>query len=224
MERPIPPPIPYIHQRDTVTLTVGAIVSNAFSIGFSNFWNIAGATILYLITIWIPYLNIGTSIAMSSGIIISLSKGDMFKPTDIFKPGYRKFMGEYFILSGLIVIGVYMGLALVVIPGIVLGLAWSLSCIILIDKDVTPLEALKLSNKMTDGFKWTLFGATIIIVLIFGAIAALGFFLIQNVSPVSFAVAAGIISIVYCVVFYGASAYIYRTLHNRLEPAEEDTE
>lgn len=42
-----------------------------------------GATVLWLLTIWIPYLNVGTTIAMAT-IPIELSKGKVISPLFIF--------------------------------------------------------------------------------------------------------------------------------------------
>ena len=81
-------------------LSVGDVLSNAFKIGFKNILSLILAYILWVVTIWIPYLNVGTTIAMFS-LPLSLSKGKVISPLEIFDDKYRKYMGEYFMLQGL---------------------------------------------------------------------------------------------------------------------------
>ena len=81
-------------------ITVAGVISEGIGLGIKNAISMLGATILWLLTIWIPYLNVGTTIAMTT-IPIELSKGRVISPLFIFDGKYRKFMGEYFTLIGL---------------------------------------------------------------------------------------------------------------------------
>lgn len=117
-----------------------------------------GATILWLLTIWIPYLNVGTTIAMTT-IPIELSKGRVISPLFIFDGKYRKFMGEYFTLIGLMYLAIIPALFFMIVPGIIISIGWSLAIYILLDKGVAPGEAMIQSNKATYGYKWTIFGS-----------------------------------------------------------------
>jgi uncharacterized membrane protein len=58
------------------------------------------------------------------------------------------------ILYALIVIG---GLILLIVPGIIWGIKYSLYEYYIVDKKMTPFEALKRSGKATYGHKWMLF-------------------------------------------------------------------
>lgn len=63
---------------------------------------------------------------------------------------------EYFLgnlLYGLIVLG---GFILLIVPGIIWSLKFSLTPMLIIDKGMKPLDALKKSGQMTDGIKWDL--------------------------------------------------------------------
>ena len=71
------------------TLTVGSIISKGFEIGIKNIGTVAGAGILWILTFWIPYLNVGTTIGLL-GIVVALSKGIPTSATEIFDPKYRK--------------------------------------------------------------------------------------------------------------------------------------
>lgn len=147
-------------------LTIKNIITNSFMIANNNFRVILGASILWLLTIWIPYLNVGTTIGMWA-LVVELSKGDTsFSPTSIFASKYRKYMGEVFLLLGFIILGTTIGYSFLIIPGLVITIAWSQSIYILIDKDLTPLQAIKVSNNITFGEKLTIFCSYISLFLI----------------------------------------------------------
>ena len=55
-------------------ITVTGVLSEGIGLGIKNAVSMLGATVLWLLTIWIPYLNVGTTIAMNT-IPIELSKG-----------------------------------------------------------------------------------------------------------------------------------------------------
>ena len=63
-------------------LTISEIIKNSFSLGLNNKGLIIGASILWALTAWIPYLNVGTTIGFL-GIIVSISKGDSVSATEI---------------------------------------------------------------------------------------------------------------------------------------------
>ncbi len=164
-------------------LEVGAIVGNAVKIGIRNVIPLVANTALWLVTVWIPYLNVGTTIGLFVGVIAKMSKGQAISPTEVFNPEYRKYMGAYFLVSGLKLIGVQFASLLMVIPGIVLSIAWSLAPLLVVDKGEEPTAALHRSNEVTYGNKMGIFLAkaavmagAFILFLIIGAIGRqLGF-------------------------------------------------
>lgn len=158
-------------------LSVKAIISDGFAIGVKNAASLIGATVLWILTIWIPYINVGTTIAMCS-IPVALSKGKVLYPTFIFDSQYRKQMGDYFILQGLSTMAIILAAGFGIIPAFVLSYSWSQAIYLLLDKEITSTDALTTSNKLTYGHKWTLFGVDLLIsilvclaFLIFGGIA-----------------------------------------------------
>lgn len=82
------------------TLDFGQTLQDSFVIGFRNAASIVGCVLLWLVTIWIPYINIGTTIALSM-LPIELAKGNIVSPLSIFAARYRKYMGEYLITASL---------------------------------------------------------------------------------------------------------------------------
>lgn len=141
---------------------------DAITIGVKNAPSVIAAVALFLVTIWIPYINIGTFIAITL-LPTQLAKGEVINPLGIFDSKYRRYMGEFLITMGLMVIPIYIAFIFMIIPGIVLSLAWSLAYYFLIEKGKNPIEALKASNDATYGSKWTMFA----VALVFGIAAAI---------------------------------------------------
>jgi hypothetical protein len=150
--------------QDTQQLTVGGIIQNGFLTGLRNAASLVGAVALWALTIWIPYLNVGTTIGLL-GLIAAMSKGDVISPTAIFRKEYRKQMGEFFLVQAFIAIGVTIGLMFLVIPGIVIAMAWGFAPLLVIDRGMNPTEALQKSNDLTSGKKWIIFIGAVLTVL-----------------------------------------------------------
>jgi uncharacterized membrane protein len=197
-------------------LKVFELIKAGIDTGLKNIVPILVNTLLWLVTIWIPYINIGTTIGMIAGITVKAGRGEPISLTEIFNPQYRKYMGEFFLTSGLIGIGVATGCALFIIPGCVIAIAWSLALPLVVDGGKNPTEAISLSNKLTYGNKGTIFlanlamGLIIIIAgIILSLIPAVGLFLTFLVLAVS------------VFVFIGMAAHVYTSLCDAALPAGE---
>ena len=145
-------------------------IKEGIGIGLKNLVPILVNVILWALTIWIPYLNVGTTIGLLIGIVSKASKGESIGMTEIFDAKYRKYIGEFFLTSGLMGIGIAVGTAFFIIPGIVIALAWSLALLLVIDKGKNPTEALVLSNNRTYGYKFKMFGILFLTCLAFGIV------------------------------------------------------
>ncbi len=212
-----------------INLNVGTIIGSAFSIGFKYFFPLLGCFILWIITIWIPYLNIGTTIALY-GIVVKMAKNESFGIGEIFRPEYRQIFPEFFLLLGLSAVGIYFSAIFFIIPALVLSIAWLLSYFLLIDKKMGVIEALKESNRLTNGYKWDIFGGFVILTLIFVILIILDFFIFKE-APDEFEVMMYsspeytmswigwviffILIIILSICYYGAYAHIYRELTKR---------
>jgi hypothetical protein len=137
-------------------LDFGTVLKEGLEYGTKNIPSLLGALILWVLTIWIPYVNVGTTIAIST-LPIQLSKGTVFSPLSIFDKKYYRFIGEYFLTIGLMYIGIIGAALFLIVPGIVVSIAWSLSILLVLDKGLNAAEAIRLSNKLTYGNKWTIF-------------------------------------------------------------------
>jgi hypothetical protein len=192
-----------------------AAIKEGIEIGVKNIGPVLVNTVLYLLTCWIPYINIGTTIGLSVGIVGKASRGEPIGMTEIFDSKYRKYMGEYFLATGLVGIGVLAGLLLLIIPGIVISFAWTLVPLLVVDKGKNPMEAVSLSNSLTYGYKRHIFGAFVLTGLVFGVVmgillgigAAVGGFLMGFTA---------FLSVLLCIfemfVVIGIRASIYRRL------------
>ncbi|MEG2755484.1 MAG: hypothetical protein RR931_02635, partial [Mucinivorans sp.] len=144
------------YPKNPVTLSFGKTIGESFTIGLKNIPSILGCLILWVLTLWIPYINVGTTIAIST-LPIALSRGTVVNPLDIFQSKYRRFMGEYFTVVAFMIIPMVCASAFLLIPGFVLGLTWSIAIYLVLDKGTNPAEALTESNQATYGSKWTMF-------------------------------------------------------------------
>lgn len=143
-------------------LDIVATIKDGIALGLLNYVSVIVTVILYVLTIWIPYLNVGTTIALTL-LPAELAKGKMINPLYIFDGKFRRNMGEYFLLSALMFVGILMGYLFLFIPGIVIAYAWNFAMLLFVDKNMLGFEALRESNKYTYGNKWRMFAIQMII-------------------------------------------------------------
>ncbi|WP_455382481.1 hypothetical protein [Salinispira pacifica] len=199
-------------------LTTGEIISQALSRGLKNMVAIAVNYLLWIITIWIPYLNIGTTIGLLVGVVAKSSREEPISYTEIFNPEYRKQMGEYFLVSGFVSAGVGFGFALFFLPGVVLSIAWMLAPLFTVDGGLNAVEAIRKSNTVTYGRKAAIFWAMVVL----GVIAAVGAIILSLIFNLISGALATIVVIIYIAFaasfFVAAQGYIYAKLRDA--PAE----
>ena len=184
-------------------LTIEGILKEGVAIGLKNFLSILGAIVLWLLTIWIPYINVGTTIAIAM-LPMGLSKGKVMSPLEIFDSKYRKFMGEYFITTGLQQLAIVPAALFLLVPAIILSLAWSQAIYLVIGHGKNPSEALTLSNKLTDGYKWTMFLGIFVLLIAFLIV----YYIFSAITPVL----GVILSLLFMPIILGAKSYIYKKL------------
>ena len=153
-------------------LSISAVYVDSLVIAFKNSLSLIGAIVLWLLTIWIPYINVGTTIGLLA-LPLELSRGHIISPTAIFKAEYRKRMGEVFIYFAIYYLAVFAGMLFGVIPGIVISFAFSMGIYIMLDYKLNPIEALTQSNAITYGNKWRMFFATLLVGLSIGVVCAI---------------------------------------------------
>lgn len=199
------------------TLDFAQTLQDAFVLGVKNTPSILAAFLLWLFTIWIPYINVGTTIALTL-LPVELSKGGIYNPLSIFDSKWRRYMGEFFITAGLQIFPLLISLVFLIIPAIVLSIAWSLSFFFLIDKDKNPVQAIKASNDATYGSKWMIFFATLVICLIMSVLWGV----LTGCSILIDSYALNIVLMIICFIFIFAistatQASIWKQLKNNVE-------
>ena len=147
-------------------MKVSLVVKEGIGIGFKNLIPLVGTIVLYVLTCWIPYLNVGTTIALVA-LPAAMSRGEVISPTEIFDPKYRKNMGNFFLLVVCYSLAVVFGFFFGIIPGIVLSYAWSIAFLLLVDKELDPFQALYESNQKTYGHKATIFLSFLVLSVLF---------------------------------------------------------
>jgi len=196
-------------------LNIMATIKDGLAIALINFLSLILTTVLYMITIWVPYLNVGTTIAMCS-LPAEMAKGNMINPLFIFDGKYRRNMGEFFILMALMTGAIGVGLMFMGIPGFVISVAWSFAAVLFVDKDMSALDALRESNRLTYGNKWRIFGAEFLMGLALGVVVAI-ISALFGIGDINWLEAIGSIISVIVIIFmvpaiYGVEASIYRQL------------
>ena len=189
-------------------ITVVGIVKDGTEIGIKNLLAVLVNYILFILTCWIPYLNIGTFIGLIT-MPAKMSKGETLSFTEIFNPVYRKYMGEGFLAIGLMSSGITLGFVFFIIPGIVISIAWSLTLLLVFDKKMDPISAIKKSNDVTYGNKLMIVLGKLIYFILIGIVMSI-LALIPGIG--------GLLGFIFLLVAFsllmGVDAYIYRELAN----------
>ncbi len=196
-------------------INIMATIKDGLFIALINFLSLILVTVLYLVTIWIPYLNVGTTVAMCS-LPAEMAKGGAISPLFIFDGKYRKNMGEFFILMALMTGAISVGFMFMGIPGLVISVAWNFATVLFVDKDMSALDCLRESNRLTYGNKWRIFGAEFLMGLALGVLVGIisGLF---GIGDINWLQTIGTILSVILIIFmipaiYGVEASIYRQL------------
>ena len=200
-------------------LEIISTISEGMTIGLKNVASLAVAVILYFLTIWIPYINVGTTIAMMT-IPGRLAKGEIISPLFIFDDKYRKDFSAFFLLMAFIYLVTLVGLFFMIIPAFIISISLMLSTYILVDFDKSPTDAMKLSNQATYGHKWEIFGIQILLSFIISMLGVIIGFIAGKLGNVTGAILLMLFVVCMMPFNMGVNTVIYRTLY--LEAIEED--
>jgi len=140
----------------TEKLDIMQTIKDGVQYGLKNFFPLLLMVILYVVTVWIPYLNVGTTIGLYKAII-GIGRGETIDPVAIFSKDNFKNLSGFFLLLGLLYIGIVVAFFFMFIPGMVMSIAWGFAVYFFIDKKVSPLKSLQLSYDTTFGNKWRIF-------------------------------------------------------------------
>ena len=156
----------------TEKLDIMQTIKDGVQYGLKNFFPLLLMVILYVVTIWIPYLNVGTTIGLYKAII-GIGRGETIDPTAIFAKENFQNLSGFFLLLGFLYIGIVVATIFMFIPGIVMGIAWGFAVYFFLDKKVSPLKALQLSYDSTFGNKWRIFFVEFLCAFLIGLVCGL---------------------------------------------------
>ena len=202
-------------------LEVVPAIQDAVVMGVKNAFPLTLTVLLYVLTIWIPYLNVGTSIAMAT-IPGKLAQGQIINPVFIFDAIYRRRMGSFFLQTGLLSMMFSAAAAFMIVPAIVLSIMYSLALYIMIDENADAIESMKMSEKVTYGFKMRIFLISLLFGIVFIICAALIVALFSLTDSLFITILSGVIMIILFICCYTAlNAVIYRNLFLNAKAEEE---
>ncbi len=187
----------------TEKLDIIQTIKDGIQYGLKNFVPLILMIILYVVTVWIPYLNVGTTIGLYKAII-AIGRGEKLDPTSIFAKENFENLSGFFLLMGLTYIGTVVAMMFMFIPGIIMGIAWGFAMYFFLDKKVSPLKSLQLSYDTTFGNKWRIFAVYcllwVAIAVVCGLLACI---------PKAGGVLAVIASIVCCSIIVAVEGVMY---------------
>lgn len=156
----------------TEKLDIMKTIREGIQYGLKNFLPLLLMVVLYILTIWIPYLNVGTTIGVYKAII-AIGRGETIDPVAIFDKENFKQIGGFFLLWGFMAVGFLAAAVFMFFPAMVIAIAWGCAVYFLIDKKVSPLKALQLSYDSTFGNKWRIFFVGLICGLLIGIVSGI---------------------------------------------------
>ena len=163
---------PEVAVSTSATLSFTQTLSEGLSTGLRNCLSFVAAVILWVLTIWIPYINVGTTIAIAS-LPLLYARGESFSPLLIFDSSYRRIMGNFMLLSVLRNSIIFVSSLFMIIPSVVMMFSYLLSTFYLVEKDQNPLEAMQSSSRATYGSKWIILAVYVIYFIGAGFVLAL---------------------------------------------------
>ncbi len=111
-------------------------------------------------------------------LLAMISQGALVRATVAHSEGRKAAFGEsamagltaawpLFLVGLLTGLGIVVGLLLLIVPGIMLYILWSVAAPALVEERLGPVEALGRSRDLTRGARWTVFGLSLLILVIY---------------------------------------------------------
>ncbi len=219
-----------LYRRRFATLALVALVSQAAAVVFSIYLQSAGGMLQHPV-LWVigaVLSSVCTAIGMGASTKVI---ADTYLNRATTAPEALRwivpYLGRIITASLAFSLAVFLGMLLLVIPGIIVGTGLALSACALVVEGLTPMDALNRSWNLTKGSRWkvflTLLVAMVLIYIVgFGATVIgglVGAVLGGNLETAVIAIAAimGIMSILIYPYIYAAVTVLYYDLRVRKE-------
>lgn len=135
-------------------------------------------------------LGVGASIAFGlfsiliAIVLAMITQGALVRATTAYSEGRKASLGEsamaglrvalpLFLLGLVSAIAIALGFLLLLVPGIMLYVMWSVAAPSLVEERLGPIEALGRSSDLTRGARWKIFGLTLVVVVLYWMFSAL---------------------------------------------------
>ncbi len=119
---------------------------------------------------------VGIFSTVTAVLLSMITQGALVRATVAFSEGRKASLAEsamaglsvalpLFLLGLLSALGIAFGLLLLVVPGVILYVMWSVAAPALVEERLGPIEALGRSRYLTSGSRWKIFGLILVIVV-----------------------------------------------------------
>lgn len=144
-----------------------AVVLVQFLLGFVSGTNADGDTALIvglLAALWSIFIQ--APINMSTNwVFLKAARKEKYRFSDMFSVFYRNYWNA--VGAGVLVsLIVLVGFILLIVPGIIFAIRLSFTGLLIVDRKLDAIEAIKTSWRMTKGYSWAIFGMVILALLI----------------------------------------------------------
>jgi hypothetical protein len=136
----------------------------------------------------LDYFGVLATIALSiASVVVSIllgmiTQGALVRATVAHSEGRKASFGEsamagltvavpLFLVGLLSGLGIILGLILLVVPGIILYVMWSVAAPALVEERLGPVEALGRSRDLTRGARWKVFGLSLVVLVVYWLIS-----------------------------------------------------
>ncbi|HLL30763.1 MAG TPA: hypothetical protein VK403_07190, partial [Allosphingosinicella sp.] len=126
----------------------------------------------------IALIGIGIFSFVVTILLWMIAQAGLVRATVAFTEGGRASLAEsamaglqvalpLFLLLLLSVIALVLGFALLIVPGVILYVMWSVAAPALVEERLGPVEALGRSRYLTSGVRWKIFGFTLVMLVLY---------------------------------------------------------
>jgi glycerophosphoryl diester phosphodiesterase family protein len=85
-------------------------------------------------------------------------------------------LSRFFPIVGLVIcayLAIWVGLILLIVPGIILGIMWYVATPVCVVEQKGPLASLGRSSELTKGHRWKIFGMVVLLIIVAGIVGAI---------------------------------------------------
>jgi uncharacterized membrane protein len=185
---------PWFFVGSTVVILLASVLVDTFTGGIDAV--VAGSPDATSIIGTVINLALGTLISMGATAFY-LAAHDNPDTVDLSSLWHPRPFWKYLGASILLGLAVGLGFLLLIVPGIIFALMFMFTTFIVIDRELGPIEAMKESSRIARGYKWSLLGFILVLVLInlLGVLAlVVGLLVSIPVSSLAFAYAYRLLS------------------------------